>query len=243
MRATMILRKNTDPALQATHTIDLKFSFAEGSPVTGFTDVGLPQMRKLDSTDAETLSSVKIKISDTYFLIALAKNNDDLARNLDLIQTRAWFDFPLLLNDNRIAKLVFLESDEGHAILEKVFSAWKSLPPPLDADITLPVYQFADSAMKSGAKPASTSFGGESTSTTPANALGRRFTLVGVADNPLIVGNLVAHVNPDCTRPEKRLSIYFANPDMVLLLCEKTLVLVILKNCRSAICEKSKASR
>jgi len=42
MHATMILRKNTDPTLQATHTIDLKFSFAEGAPITGFKDVGLP---------------------------------------------------------------------------------------------------------------------------------------------------------------------------------------------------------
>ena len=48
MHATMTLRKNTDPTLQATHTIDLKFSFAEGAPVTGFKDVGLPQMRKED---------------------------------------------------------------------------------------------------------------------------------------------------------------------------------------------------
>ena len=31
MHATMTLRKNTDPTLQATHTIDLKFSFAEGA--------------------------------------------------------------------------------------------------------------------------------------------------------------------------------------------------------------------
>ena len=46
MHATMTLRKNTDPTLQATHTIDLKFAFAEGAPITGFKDVGLPQMRK-----------------------------------------------------------------------------------------------------------------------------------------------------------------------------------------------------
>ena len=46
MHATMTLRKNTDPTLQATHTIDLKFSFADGAPITGFKDVGLPQMRK-----------------------------------------------------------------------------------------------------------------------------------------------------------------------------------------------------
>src|ERR1700722_18944387 len=89
MHATMTLRKNTDPTLQATHTIDLKFSFAEGAPITGFKDVGLPQMRKEDSTAAEALTSVKVKISDTYFLIALAKGESDTARNLDLMQTRS----------------------------------------------------------------------------------------------------------------------------------------------------------
>jgi len=125
MHATMTLRKNTDPTLQATHTIDLKFSFADGAPITGFKDVGLPQMRKEDSTAAETLTSVKVKISDVYFLIALAKGDQDTARNLDLIQTRAWFDFPLLLNDNRIAKVVFQKSPEGEAMLAKAFDAWK----------------------------------------------------------------------------------------------------------------------
>jgi hypothetical protein len=125
MHATMTLRKNTDPTLQATHTIDLKFSFAEGAPITGFKDVGLPQMRKEDSTAAEALTSVKVKISDTYFLIALAKGEADTARNLDLMLTRTWFDFPLLLNDDRIAKVVFQKSAEGQSMLEKAFEAWK----------------------------------------------------------------------------------------------------------------------
>jgi hypothetical protein len=56
MHAIMTLKKNTDPTLRATHTIDLEFSFAEGAPITGFKDVGLPQMRMEDSTAAEALS-------------------------------------------------------------------------------------------------------------------------------------------------------------------------------------------
>ncbi len=128
MHATMTLRKNTDPTLQATHTIDLKFSFADGAPITGFKDVGLPQMRKEDSTAAETLTSVKLKISDVNFLIALAKIDHDTARNLDLMKTAARFDFPLLLNDNRIAKVVFQKSADGEAMLNKAFDAWSDTP-------------------------------------------------------------------------------------------------------------------
>jgi hypothetical protein len=124
MHATMTLRKNMDPTLQATHTIDLKFSFADGAPITGVKDVE-PKVRNLGSTASEALTGVRVKISDAYFLIALAKGDQDAARNLDLIQTRAWFDFPLLLNDNRIAKLVFQKSTKGEAMLAKAFEAWK----------------------------------------------------------------------------------------------------------------------
>jgi hypothetical protein len=124
MHATMTLRKNADPTLLATHTIDLKFSFADGAPITGVKDVE-PKMRNLGSTASEALRAVKVKISDVYFLIALAEGDQDTARNLDLMQTRAWFDFSLLLNDNRIAKLVFEKSTKGEAMLAKAFEAWK----------------------------------------------------------------------------------------------------------------------
>ena len=124
MHASMTLRKNTDPTLPATHTIDLRFSFADGAPITGVKDVE-PKTRNLGSTASEPLRAVKVKISDVYFLIALAKDDQDTARNLDLMQTHAWFDFSLLLNDNRIAKLVFEKSAKGDAMLAKAFEAWK----------------------------------------------------------------------------------------------------------------------
>jgi len=124
MHASMTLRKNTDPTLQATHTIDLDFALADGAPITGFKDVAAPQMRESDTPTSEALTSVKVKVSSVHFLIALA-NSEDSARNFDLIQTRAWFEFPLLLSDDRIAKLAFQKSSEGVAILGKAFDAWK----------------------------------------------------------------------------------------------------------------------
>jgi hypothetical protein len=124
MHAIMTLRKNTDPTLQATHTIDLKFSFADGAPISGVKDVE-PKMRNLGSTASDALTGVRVRISDVYFLIALAKGDQDAARNLDLMQTRACFDFPLLLTDNRVAKLVIQKSTNGEAMLAKAFEAWK----------------------------------------------------------------------------------------------------------------------
>ena len=125
MHASMTLRKNTDPTLQATHTIDLNIALADGAPITGFKDVAAPQMHESDTPTSEALTSVKFKVSDVHFLIALANSDQDSARNFDLIQRRAWFEFPLLLNDDRIAKLAFQKSSEGVAMLGKAFDAWK----------------------------------------------------------------------------------------------------------------------
>jgi hypothetical protein len=124
MRATMTLRKNTDPTLQASYTIDLKFSFDKDAPITGAKNIE-PTMRNLGSNASDHLSNVKVKISDTYFLIALVDDDKDAEHNLTLMKTRDWFDFQLLLNNDRIAKLLFQKSSTGQAMLTKAFAAWK----------------------------------------------------------------------------------------------------------------------
>ena len=68
---------------------------------------------------------MRVKIRDDFFLFALVKTDQDAARNLDLMLTRVWFDFPLLLHDDRVAKIVFQKSAEGEAMLRKAFDAWK----------------------------------------------------------------------------------------------------------------------
>ena len=101
MHATMTLRKNTDPTLQATYTIDLKFSFADDAPISGVKDVE-PKMRNLGPTASEALTSVKVKISDVYFLIALVKSDQDTVRNLDL------------MTDARLVRLFIAAQRQSH---------------------------------------------------------------------------------------------------------------------------------
>jgi hypothetical protein len=124
IHATMVLRKNTDPSLQATHTIDLKFSFTEGAPIRGIKSVE-PKMRNLDSQPSEPLTSATIKVSDAYFLIALVNSAEASDRNAGLMKALSSFDFALLFSDNRVGKLVIQKSLQGEAMLAKAFEAWK----------------------------------------------------------------------------------------------------------------------
>ena len=125
MHASMTLRKNTDAALPASHTIDLRLIFDEGSSIKGVKDIDLPRMRRDESPNADPLLGVKVKINDSYFLIGLNRADADVARNVDEIATRGWFDFPLLLNDDRIAKLTFEKATDGDRVVNEALAAWK----------------------------------------------------------------------------------------------------------------------
>ncbi|HYA71795.1 MAG TPA: hypothetical protein VEF36_01425 [Roseiarcus sp.] len=126
MHAIMTIRKNGDPSLPASHTIDLRVTFGDGAEIKGIKDMRVPSMRRDDPPGQDPLAGVRVKISDSYFLVGLNRTDADVARNADLIASRAWFDFPMLLNDDRIAKLTFEKGADGERILSAALAAWKA---------------------------------------------------------------------------------------------------------------------
>jgi hypothetical protein len=88
----------------------------------------MPMMRRDDPPAQDSLAGARVKISDSYFLVGLNRADADAARNLDLIASRGWFDFPLLLNDDRIAKLTFEKGPDGDRILTAALAAWTAQP-------------------------------------------------------------------------------------------------------------------
>jgi hypothetical protein len=125
MHASMILRKNFDANLPASHTIDLRVTFDPGSPIKGVKDIALPLMRRDDPPAVDALTGVRVKISDNYFLVGLNRGDSDVTRNVQEIAERGWFDFPMQLDDDRIAKLTFEKGADGEKIVAQALAAWK----------------------------------------------------------------------------------------------------------------------
>ena len=125
MHASMILRKNLDGSLPASHTIDLRVTFDPGSPIKGIKDIALPLMRRDDPPAADALTGVRVKISDNYFLVGLNRGDADVARNVQELAERSWFDFPMQLDDDRIAKLTFEKGGDGEKLVAQALAAWK----------------------------------------------------------------------------------------------------------------------
>ena len=125
MHAVMTIRRNADASLPASHTIDLRVTFADGAEIKGIKDMRVPLMRRDDPPSQDSLAGVRVKISDSYFLVGLNRADADVAHNVDLLASRGWFDFPMLLNDDRIAKLTFEKGADGERILNEALAAWK----------------------------------------------------------------------------------------------------------------------
>ncbi|HLW93339.1 MAG TPA: hypothetical protein VKS78_18815 [Roseiarcus sp.] len=125
LHAALTIHKNTDPNLPATHTIDLRFTFADGADTKGFKDMALPQMRRDDTPTGDSVSGVRVKINDAYYLVGLTRSDTDLGHNLDLLGGRNWFDFPLLFNDDHVAKLTIEKGATGQSVIAQAIAAWK----------------------------------------------------------------------------------------------------------------------
>ena len=125
LHASMILRKNQDANLPASHTIDLRVTFDAGAPIKGVKDIALPLMRNDDPPAADALTGVRVKISDNYFLVGLNRADPDVAKNVQLLSERNWIDFPMQLDDDRIAKLTFEKGGDGEKMIAQALAAWK----------------------------------------------------------------------------------------------------------------------
>ncbi len=124
LQATMIFQRNLDQTLPASHTIKILFKPQADSPTGTIKQISVLQMRREDAATGESLSGVPVPIMDNSFLIGLTRGTAEAA-NLDLIKTRDWFDVPMLLGNNKIAKLTFEKSNSGQRAIEDALASWQ----------------------------------------------------------------------------------------------------------------------
>lgn len=125
LKAVMLIQKNTDETLPASHTIELRFTPADGSPVPGVAQIQTPQLRREDTPSGDPLMGVPAPILRNYFLVGLTRGDLAVGRNVDLIRNRGWIDVPMLLTDQRIAKITFEKGSAGERIINEAFDAWR----------------------------------------------------------------------------------------------------------------------
>lgn len=127
LKATMLVRRNSDAAFPASHTIELTVSvppdFAGGSVrnVPGY------MLKPKEQSKGTPLAASTAKVMDGVFLTALYGNDGDRQRNLQLLEQSAWFDIPIVYTNQHRAILAIEKGSSGQRAFQSAFDTWQRL--------------------------------------------------------------------------------------------------------------------
>lgn len=123
MSVAWTLRRNGDPALPASHLLELTFATSpeiEG----GGTIQTVPGMLVKSSEEArgKRIEGLAVKISTGSFLVGFSIT--DVHSNEALLKEGKWFDIPIVYDNGNRAMLALEKGSAGERAFDEVFSAW-----------------------------------------------------------------------------------------------------------------------
>ncbi|HWK94294.1 MAG TPA: hypothetical protein VNR39_02625 [Pseudolabrys sp.] len=124
MRMTWSLRRNTDKALPASHTIEVMFTLPADFSEGGIGNVPGLLMKQNEQARGVPLAGLSVKVTNNYFLIGLSSIPVDKERNIQLLKERDWFDIPIVYTSGKRAILAIEKGVPGTRAFEESFRAW-----------------------------------------------------------------------------------------------------------------------
>jgi hypothetical protein len=122
--ATMSIRRNTDQALPASHTIELMFNIPADFPFGGISNVPTILMKQAEQARGAPLAGLVVKVTPTFFLVGLQSGEGEAQHNVQLLKERPWFDIPIVYANNRRAILAVEKGTPGERAFAEAFKAW-----------------------------------------------------------------------------------------------------------------------
>jgi hypothetical protein len=124
MRMTWSLRRNTDKALPASHTIEVQFTLPADFDQGGIGNVPGVLMKSGEEARGVPLAGLAVKVTNGYFLIGLSAVDIDKQRNIQLLKDRDWLDIPIVYTSGKRAILAVEKGTPGQRAFEEAFRAW-----------------------------------------------------------------------------------------------------------------------
>jgi hypothetical protein len=126
---TWSLRRNTDPSLPATHTVEVMFRLPADFPAGGISDVSGVILKESEQAKGVALAGLGVKVTTNFFLIGLSVVPAEKDRNMQLLKQRPWFDIPIVYSNNRRAVIAMEKGPPGDRAFQEAFAAWDAAQP------------------------------------------------------------------------------------------------------------------
>ena len=120
----ILIRKNGDSALPASHLMEVNFSVTESFLGGGIASMPGILLKNEELAQGNPLVGASARIFDNSFLFALSAAESDLATNLKMLSERGWIDLPVVYSTGRKAIVTIEKGTDGAEIFESVLAAW-----------------------------------------------------------------------------------------------------------------------
>jgi hypothetical protein len=124
-RGDVVIQKNFDATLPASHTVKLVFVLPGDGPLGNIKQVSSVQMRQEDTPIGDTLQGITVPIMENSFLIGLARGEAE-AVNLERLRSREWLDVPMVVGDGLSAKLTLEKGPSGQRVFNDAIASWQA---------------------------------------------------------------------------------------------------------------------
>jgi len=125
MTVTFSLRRNTDKALPASHTIEIMFNLPADFPGGGIANVPGILMKQSEQARGTPLAGLAVKVTNGFFLVGLSAVDTDMQRNISLLKERPWFDIPVVYTNGGRAIMAMEKGPPGDRAFADAFAAWE----------------------------------------------------------------------------------------------------------------------
>lgn len=123
---TMTIRRNLDPALPASHIIEINFSLPPDSNSGGISDMVGVMMKPDEEAPGQHLAGSRAKVRDGFFILGLSSLAVDVLHNMDVLKNRPWFGIPIRYKNGSRAVLVIEKGEAGEKAFGEAFTRWNA---------------------------------------------------------------------------------------------------------------------
>jgi hypothetical protein len=126
MGVELLIRKNSDPTLPASHLMEINFTVSEtfiGGSVAGLPGVLL---KNEELVQGSPLIGASARVVGNSFLFALSASPEDSATNNALMTQRKWMDIAIIYATGKRAIITLEKDPAAVTMFDEVFAAWNA---------------------------------------------------------------------------------------------------------------------
>jgi Caspase domain len=123
-KMVLILRRNSDPSLPASHVAELTFVVPPDFAGIGIDNVPGMLMKTNEQARGAPIAGLSVKVKEDFFLVGFSSVESDRQRNLQLLKDREWFDVPLVYGNKRRGIIAIEKGPSGDRAFADALAMW-----------------------------------------------------------------------------------------------------------------------